>query len=250
MPFPFAAAAQFIPQGVDLLSQLFGGGQGKDMSRGYEDMRRMIEQGMGARRDYTDRANTMLDPWQRTGAGEMRGYNENYKRLMDPNFIKQIQSEWAMSPSAKMQLEKGTGAINNAASASGMLGSTDFGRDQADYARNITSADQQQHLQNRMNAYMGGLGHQGSTVGMGLNAGGQMSNNYMNLGNALAGDYGQMGQAMQGQRYGEGMQRDDMARSIGGMGKSIFDYLGGGGDSANDTPGRARLPTPQFRRYG
>ncbi len=232
---------------MDLISNLFGGGRGGQQQKGYQDMMRMIQQGMQERRGATEGANNIMAPWQRAGENQLPSYQENFRQLMDPRFIQQIMGEWKESPFAKMQKEKGETALNNAASASGMLGSTDFGKSQADYARDITSQDQQQYLQNRLGMYNQGLGHQQGMVGQGMNAGMQMGGNLMNLGNALAGDYMNMGNAGLGARAGQGMQNQDMMRAGANMGRSIFDYLGGQGGGG----GNRQLPFPNaLRRFG
>ncbi len=239
--------SSLIGPGIDLISNLFGGGNGGQQKQGYEDMMRMIQQGMQQRKDYTNQANNLILPWQQAGQNQLPGYQQNFQRLMDPNFMKQIMGEYQESPFAKMQMEKGKTAMNNAASASGMLGSTDFGKSQADYARDITSQDQQQYLQNRLGMYNQGLGHQQGLVGQGMNAGMKIGGNLMNLGDALAGDYTNMGNAGLGARAGQGMQNQDIMRAGANMGRSIFDYLGGQGGGGDNR----QLPFPNaLRRFG
>jgi hypothetical protein len=243
MPLPaFAAAA--LPYAGSLLGSLFGG---SGQERGYEDMQRLMQQQRGEQRGLTNEANGYLNPFYNAGRGEIGGYMQNYQRMLDPNkLIGDWMSKYTESPWAKLQTEKGQGAITNAASASGALGGTNYGRDMSDYTQKIVAADQQNYLNNLMNMFGQGLGHQQGMVGMGGDMGRQMGMNNMNLAQLLAQSYGEEGASRIGQRKAEGQERNNLFSSLGGIAGNLF-----GAGSQPKTNGQPRLPMPNaLRPYG
>jgi len=237
------ALKQYGQQGIDARKQY--GQQGIDALKQYG------QQGIDAFRQYGQQANQGLQPYQTSGQGEINPYMQNYQRMLDPNkFINEQMSGYMESPWAKMQMAKGQNSIQNAASAGGGLGGTNYMADMGDYARNITAADQQNYLNNAMNVWNGGLGRQGEMVGMGHNASGQMGKNMMNTGNNIGNAYNSMGQGVSG-NYGSMGQ--GIAGGYNSMGQGIAgNYIGLGNGMAEDfgNRGQAEMENQKSKAMG
>ena len=252
LPALFGAA---LPFAGNLLGSLFGGGEGGGQGRGFEEMRRQMEAGMNEQRGLTGRANDYLNPFYQGGKGELPGYMQNYQRMLDPNkMIGDWMSKYQESPWAKQQLQKGQGAISNAASASGGLGGTNYGQNMVDYTQQVVNADQKNYLNNLMNTYDKGLGHQQGMVGMGGQMGDRMGGNLMNLAQMLGQGYGEMGRAGMGQEMAKGQERNNLFSSLGGIAGNLFGGSGGlfgaGGRGSQQLSNLGRAGNMNTRRYG
>jgi len=161
------------------LGSLFGGNK---ESKNYEEMARQIQAAMEEQRKLTGQANNLISPWHQAGQNEIGGYQQNYKKLMDPEFINKLMGDYKTSNWANQQLKSGNQAITNAASASGSLNSGQFGKDMANYSTDIMSRDQNQYIDRILQQYGIGVGHQGDMVGNGMRAGGLMGQNLIGMG--------------------------------------------------------------------
>jgi hypothetical protein len=113
--------------------------------------------------------------------------------------------KYSESPWAKYQQEQALRASGNMGSASGMGGSTPMAQFNQENARNISSQDMNQWLQNVLGIntqYGAGLGHQ---IGIGQGAA-----------NQLTGLYGDMGRNMAEAAYGARAGRNQDRNSIWG----------------------------------
>lgn len=203
------------------IGSFFGG---RSQQRAYEDMARQIQQYMEEQRRLTGEANSYLMPWQQAGQNEIGGYQANYRKLMDPNFINQLMQGYKTSDWAAQQLKSGNQAIGNAASASGQLNSGQFGKDMANYAQDITSRDQSQYLDRLLQQFGIGLGHQGSMVGQGYGAANQMGQNLIGMGDrgmqSLQGAQKLRMQGQQAQQGGFSGLMQSLSGLSGGMGSN------------------------------
>lgn len=91
-------------------------------------------------------------PYQNAGAWAIPRYQNALKNMSDPQaFMKQIMSGYQASPFAQNELLQAQRAGINAASAGGEnapVGSTPYLHEAEDYARSISSQDQQQYFTN------------------------------------------------------------------------------------------------------
>jgi hypothetical protein len=121
-------------------------------------------------------------------------------------------SQYQTSPYAKFQMQQGQNAANNAASASGLIGSTPFMQASQDYARNIASQDQNNWLQNVL-----GINTQYGQGQQNLMNGGQ------NAANQLSSIQQMLGENMGASAYGERMGRNqDTGNLLSGGLKFLF----------------------------
>lgn len=158
-------------------------------------------------REWAQKAQNVQDPYLQAGQRGLGNYEEWLQGQKDPSgFINNLMGQYHTSPYAKFQMQQGQNAANNAASASGLVGSTPFMQASQDYARNIASQDQNQWLQNVL-----GINTQYGQGQGNLMQGGQ------NAANALTGMYGQMGQQMGEAAYGRRAgQQQDWSNMVGG----------------------------------
>jgi len=205
----------------DSITDFFSGGQ----QGGYEDMEKRLREGMDEYRKNTGQANALMDPYYQAGKGEMNPYMDNYKRMLDPNkFTEDMMKGYETSPGAQRQLKMGADSAMNAASASGMLGSSNLLNQVNEESQGIMKADQNNYLDRQLGIYNNGLGQQQGMVNMGYGAGQQMGNNYMQQGNAMMRGYGDVGNAQLGQNMG---RMQGWANLFGTAGK-MFGNLGMG----------------------
>lgn len=168
---------------------------------------------------YKNEVSGNLSPYMQAGNGAIGNYQNALNKMANPvDFMNSIMGQYQQSPWAKFQTQQGINAANNAASASGMLGSGAEQKELADYAQNISSRDMQQYLQNALginNQYLGGYGH---LMDNGLNANSIYSNFINGLMNAQANVGGSLSnmQSYQGQSQNLGL-----GEILGGIG-SLF----------------------------
>ncbi len=135
-----------------------------------------------ARDEYKKYMNKGLDeyaPYANAGRNALGNYQNFLNPMQDPNkYFNDIMSKYQESPYAHFQQNEAMNAGNNAASASGMLGSTAHSNANMAMSRNLSSQDMQQYLQNILgigNTYMGG---QQNLMNQGFNAAGARANMY------------------------------------------------------------------------
>ncbi len=166
---------------ASIFSGLFGNSDG-----GYGDAMKQFKK-------YFEQANGTQNPFYNAGQQGMGNFQNWLSGMQDPSkFINGLMGQYQESPFAKFQQQQGVRAGQNAASASGLTGSTPFAQQLQQNAQNISSQDQNQWLQNVLgvnNQY--GQGQQSLMQG-GQHAGDFMSQLAMMMGNNMgAGAYGQ-----------------------------------------------------------
>jgi len=206
-----------------VIDTLFGGGQQK----GYEDLRKYIGQGSGARTDWERQAEQALSPYTQ-GSPLMEQYQKAIAGGADPAALyNQLAATYQQSPLAKTQTEAGMNAIRSAEAASGMHGSGAEMQELQKNAQNITSADQQDYINKLLGIRSNYLGQLGGLAGnesaQQYGARGQIGNWRYGTGGNLANDLQQQGAA----QYNE-----DTARA-----QALNRLFGGGLNFASHIPG-------------
>lgn len=178
-----------------LLGGLFG-----DSGAPYEDAMKQYER-------YAGKAEGVQNPFLQAGQGAIGDYQKWLKGMSDPSgFMNNLMGQYQQSPYAKYLTQQGQNAGINAASASGLTGSTPFGQQMQANAQGIASGDMNQWLQNVL-----GVNTQYGQGQQNLMTGGQ------NAANALTNMYGNMGQQMGEAAYGKKAgQQQDLWNMIGG----------------------------------
>jgi len=137
--------------------------------RPYEDASKVYNQ-------YYQQGMGELQPYNQMGQQGMQNYSNALSGMANPTaYINNIMSQYSMSPGAQFEMQQGTQAAQNAASASGMLGSGAYGKGMEEFATGLTSQDMQQYLQNALGVQGQYLGGESNLGQMGLNAGSQMN---------------------------------------------------------------------------
>jgi len=203
----------------DSIGNMFSGGQ----ADGYGDMMKQIQAAMDMAQRNAGQANALIDPFYQAGKGQLNPYMANYQRLLNPQqFYQDMMKGYETSPQAQRQLQMGTDAAMKAASASGMLGSTNLLNQVNENSQGIMRADQDNYYNKMNQSFNTGLGHQQGTVNMGYGAGVQQGNNLMNLSQLMAQLYGNMGQAQMGKSQAD-------ASGMGSFFGGLLGGFGGGG---------------------
>jgi len=178
-----------------LLGGLFG-----NSGAPYEDAMKQYQQ-------WANQAQGVQNPFLQAGQGAIGDYQNWLGGMKDPSgFINNIMGQYQQSPYAKYLQNQSMRAGQNAASASGMMGSTPMMEQMQQNAGNIASGDMNQWLQNVLGINSQYGAGQAGLMGMGQNAANALTNMYGQMGQ-------QMGQAAYGQRAG---QNQDLSNMIGG----------------------------------
>lgn len=185
--FPYRGATAGAGIG-NILYGLFG-----DAGSPYEDASKYLEQ-------YLPQAQQYQKPFYEAGTAAIPEYQKWLQGMRNPSgFINNLMGQYQESPYAQnLQRQARQGGIN-AASASGLTGSTPFAQQMAQTAGNISSQDMNQWLQNVLGINTQYGAGQAGMMGMGQNSANALTNlmnEYMK--NQAQLQYGQ-GQADQGQ---------------------------------------------------
>jgi len=115
--------------------------------------------------DYYEKALQQLpqyfQPWMQSGQQALPDWLKQAQQLtQNPGgFINNIGQNFQQSPGLQFQIQQGTQAANNAASAGGMAGSPQAQQYSAGIANNLANQDYYNYLSNALNQY--GLGFKG-----------------------------------------------------------------------------------------
>jgi len=181
-----------------MLGGLFG-----NPGKPYDDAMRQYQ-------EWAQKAQNTQQPFLDAGTGAIGDYQKWLQGQQDPSqFINDQMKNYQESPYAKYLQQQSMNAGQNAASASGLMGSTPMMLQMQQNAGNIASADQNQWLQNVL-----GINTQ---YGQGQN---NLMNGGQNAANSLTNMYNQMGQNMGNAAYNKGAsQNNNLWNTIGsGMG--------------------------------
>ena len=164
---------------------------------------------------YANQAAEYQNPFYNAGTGAIPDYQKYLGGMSDPSqFINQLMSQYSESPQSKYLQDQSMKAGQNAASASGLSGSTPFTKFMQEQSAGIASQDMDKWLQNVLginNQYGSGLQN---LMGMGQSSANQLSNIYNMLGSNMAGgSYGS-------QNY-QNQQLSDILSGLFGLGKNF-----------------------------
>lgn len=116
---------------------------------------------MGQYSKYFNQAKGYQDPFYNAGKNALDPYQARLNQMADPQaYFNSIMGGYNESPYAKYQQQQGMNASTNAASASGLTGSTPFQLQAQQNAQNISSKDMDKYFQDIMGIntdYMSGL---------------------------------------------------------------------------------------------
>ena len=162
--------------------------------------------------EWANKAAGQQQPYAEAGRGAIGDYQEWLQGQKNPTeFINNLMGNYQESPYAHYMQQQGIRAGQNAASASGLMGSTPFAQQLQQNAQNISGQDMNQWLQNVL-----GINTQYGQGQQNLMTGGQ------NAANALTNMYNQMGERMGEAAYGKQAGRNqDFWNVLGGIG-SMF----------------------------
>lgn len=193
------------------LSEFLGGFFG-DSSDPFKDAMKQYE-------EWANKAQGVQNPFLKMGTAAIPQFRQWLAHMKDPSgFINQLMGGYQESPFAKYEQEQAMRAAQNLGSvgdtSAGGAGSTPLTQFAQQNARNISSQDLNQWLQNVLGV--------NTQYGAGLE--GQISGG-QSAANALTGMYGdmgrQMGAAAYGQRRGEGMDRANMWGGLFNLGTDV-----------------------------
>lgn len=177
------------------LSSIFGGLFGNSSSP-YDKAMQQYQQ-------YGDKATGVQNPFYQAGTEATGDYQDWLKGQKDPSgFINNLMGQYQESPYAQYQQQQSQRAGTNMASANGLSGSTPLADYMQNSAQKISSADQNQWLQNVL-----GINSQYGQGEQNLMSGGQ------NAANSMSGTYNNMGERMGNGAYGQqaGKNQDRMS---------------------------------------
>lgn len=241
---------------MNWIDRLFGGGQSNAAGAMYGQ----LQQGLQGSQGLFNQGLGFLEPFMQREPGLYQSYLSAINQGQDPMALyNKFASSYQMSPEAQAQIKVGQGNANNAAAASGMLGSGEEQTAAANLAQSVRSSDFDKYMQNLFNTrseYLGGLkGLQGEgfqAAGEGANLMSQEAQQqqryYENMANAAgaqqtgqAGDWSNLIGTGLGFMMGGGPGAA-MGSMAGGWLGNLFNGGGGGQNSQWQDPDM--LPNP------
>ena len=186
------------------LGGLFGN-SGKPYDKAREEYEKYMQKGEGVQK-----------PYQEAGVNALGKYQDWLNGQKDPTkFINDTMNGYQESPYAKYLQQQSMNAGTNAASASGLTGSTPFMQQLQQNATNIAGQDQNQWLQNVL-----GINTQYGQGQHNLVQGGQ------NSANKLTDMYNNMGTKMGENAYGkQAGKNQDFWNTIGGVAQMGLSFI-------------------------
>lgn len=204
-PTNFIKGASFGGGLSGLLGGLFGG-----HSDPYKDAMKQYQQ-------YAGQAAGYQNPFFQAGTGAIPQYQNYLQGMSNPSeFLNNLMGQYQKSPGYDYLQDQSIKAAQNAASASGLSGSSALTQAIQQNASNLASQDMNNWLQNALGInqqYGAGLG---GLLGMGQGAANQLSNIYGNLGQ-------QMGEGAYGSRMAKNNQMSDIFGGLGNL--AMFGFL-------------------------
>lgn len=170
-----------------------------------------FQQGMQAYQPWMQKGINTQNPFYQSGMNAIPQYQNWLSSMQNPSaFINNEMSQYQASPWSQYEQQQAQRAGTNAASASGLIGSTPFAQQMAQTSAGISSQDMQNWLGRVLginSQYGQGLGHE---VGWGQNSANQISNMYGQLGQAA-------GNAAYGEQAGKNQDRGNLLGGILGL---------------------------------
>lgn len=188
-------------------SNMFGSGLGSFLGGMFGDSGRPYDKAQQQYQQWTDKAQGTQQPFVDAGHGAIGDYQQWLQNQKDPSkFINDQMNNYQESPYAQYLQRQSQNAGQNAASASGLMGSTPMMQQMQQNSHDIASQDQNQWLQNVL-----GINTQYGQGQQNLMTGGQ------NSANALTNLYGNTGKNMGEAAFGkEAGKQQDFWNTLGG----------------------------------
>lgn len=186
---------------------MFGAGLGGLFGGLFGDSGKPYDKAMEQYQQWANKAQGVQQPYLDAGTNAIGSYQDWLKGMQDPSkFINNLMGQYQQSPYTTYLQQQAQNAGINAASASGLTGSTPFMQQQQQNATNIAQQGLDSWLQNVL-----GINTQYGQGQQNLMTGGQ------GAANALTGLYNNMGQQMGEAAYGkEAGKKQDFWNTIGG----------------------------------
>lgn len=167
----------------------FGGGLGSFLNGIFNDPRKAYAEAQRAYDPWMDRASGAYNPFYEEGQKGMGKYEDWLGSMENPwEFINNAMGKYQESPYAKYLQDYAQKAGTNAASASGLTGSTPFAQQMQQNAANISSQD----MQNWLNQVLGINSQYGKGWGDIMNQGFNAAQGMANVFGQRAGDEAKM----------------------------------------------------------
>lgn len=217
MPVPSVpAGGSSSSSGFSFNPSQFGAGLGTFLGGLFGDSGAPYDAAMGQYQDWMNRAQNVQNPYLNAGNQAIPAFQNWLNTMKDPSgFINNLMGGYQQSPYAKYLQQQAMRAGTNAASASGLVGSTPFAEQMQTNAANIASGDMQDWLKNVLGINTQyGAGEQ-NLIGVGQNAANSLTSMYGDVGKAMA-------EAAYGQKAG---QNNDFWNTIGGAAGTIASFL-------------------------
>lgn len=188
-------------------SDMFGSGLGGILGGLFGNSGKPYDKAMEQYQQYANQAQGTQQPFLNAGQGAIPDYQKWLQGQQDPSkFINNLMGDYQQSPYNTYLQQQSQNAGQNAASASGLMGSTPFLQAQQQNAANIGQQGMNDWLQQVL-----GINTQYGQGQQNLMSGGQ------NAANSLTGMYNNMGQQMGQAAYGkEAGKKQDFWNTIGG----------------------------------
>lgn len=174
---------------------------------------------MNQYREWGQKAQDVQNPYMQAGQQAIPQYQQWLQGQQNPSgFINNLMGQYQESPYAHYMQQQSIRAGQNAASASGLIGSTPFAQALQQNASNISSQDMNQWLQNVLGINTQyGQGQQ-NLIGTGQNSANALTNMYGNMGNNMA-------SAMYNKENSRNNNQSNMFSGIAQMGVSALPFL-------------------------
>lgn len=197
-------------------SSMFGSGLGGVLGGLFGDSGKPYDKAMEQYQEWANKSQGTQQPFLDAGTGAIGDYQKWLQGQQDPSaFMNNLMGQYQQSPYNSYLQQQSQAAGQNAASASGLMGSTPFMQQQQQNAGNIAQQGMDSWLQNVL-----GINTQYGQGQQNLMQGGQ------NAANSLTNMYNQMGQQMGEAAYGkEAGKKNDFWNTIGGGLSLIGSFL-------------------------
>lgn len=135
---------------------------------------------------YLNQVRPMLeeyyDPYVEYGQSALPTLEEQYRSLLsDPGaFYRSLGEDFYTSPGYQFQMDEAMNAANQAAGASGLLGTPAHQQQSARYAQNLANQEYNNYISNLMDLYSQGLAGTQGQAQLGLGATGQLASGVAN----------------------------------------------------------------------
>ena len=200
----------------DGVENFLSGGQSGAYANESQDFKNIIPE----LQQYTQQGQSFLNPYNQAGQSVLPQYQSFLNNLQNMNNGNWVQN-YTQSPYAKLMTNNALNSMNNAAAASGALGSGANQQENGQVANQIASSDMQNFYNDQMGINQQIMGGFNSLLGTGANAAGQQAGLSGQLGANIAAMLEEASKAnAQGQMAGQS-GKDSGAMSLFGLGGGL-----------------------------